>query len=156
DVVRAMATPQDVTASMRPVQNAAVVWSVLALSVLGIMYLGYRAFVPAQTLGAVSAQSLDEVALRQRVVAPVATPHEEPQPVVTPVVAPAPIGTQQQQPPAHVMLRSAPGGATVLREGKKLGETPLELLVKPEEEFVRVELRHDGFLPLTAELTARE
>jgi serine/threonine protein kinase len=158
DVMRAAAAPQEITASMRPVQSSALVWSVLALSLVGIGYLGYRAFLPAKLGGAVSAQSLDEVPVSQRVVVPVPgasalPPAIEPRPVVTP----SPVVTQQEpEQPAHVMLRSRPGGATVWRDGRELGETPLELLVKPEEEFVRVELRRDGFLPLAAELTARD
>jgi hypothetical protein len=42
----------------------------------------------------------------------------------------------------------------VYRAGKRLGETPLQLRVKPEEDIVRVELRHPGYQPLAAELTA--
>jgi hypothetical protein len=53
-----------------------------------------------------------------------------------------------------VAIRSEPSGATVYRAGKRLGETPLQLRVKPEEDIVRVELRHPGYQPLAAELTA--
>ena len=58
--------------------------------------------------------------------------------------------------PANVAIRSDPEGATVFRNGQRLGETPLDLLVQPEQELVRIELRKDGFQPLAAELTARD
>ncbi len=58
--------------------------------------------------------------------------------------------------PANVAIRSEPNGATVYRDGERLGETPLNLLVNPEQDLVRVELRMSGYQPLLAELTARD
>jgi len=58
--------------------------------------------------------------------------------------------------PANVAIRSDPEGATVFRNGQRLGETPLDLLVQPDQDLVRVELRKSGFQPLAAELTARD
>jgi hypothetical protein len=58
--------------------------------------------------------------------------------------------------PAVVAIRSNPPGAMVLRNGQKLGETPISLLVRPSEPFVRVELRLAGYQPLAAELTAKD
>jgi eukaryotic-like serine/threonine-protein kinase len=58
--------------------------------------------------------------------------------------------------PAVVAIRSNPSGAMVIRNGQKLGETPISLLVRPSEPFVRVELRLAGYQPLAAELTAKD
>jgi hypothetical protein len=58
--------------------------------------------------------------------------------------------------PAVVAIRSNPPGAMVIRNGEKLGETPISLLVRPSEPFVRVELRLTGYQPLAAELTAKD
>jgi eukaryotic-like serine/threonine-protein kinase len=58
--------------------------------------------------------------------------------------------------PAVVAIRSEPAGAAVFRDGQRLGATPISLLVKPHEEFVRIELKLDGYQPLAAELTAKD
>jgi hypothetical protein len=58
--------------------------------------------------------------------------------------------------PAVVAIRSNPSGAMVIRNGQKLGETPISLLVRPSEPFVRVELQLAGYQPLAAELTAKD
>jgi hypothetical protein len=58
--------------------------------------------------------------------------------------------------PAVVAIRSNPAGAMVIRNGQKLGETPISLLLRPSEPFVRVELRLAGYQPLAAELTAKD
>ena len=58
--------------------------------------------------------------------------------------------------PAVVAIRSDPDGALVYRNGEALGATPISLLVKPDEEFVRIELHMDGYQPLAAELTAKD
>ncbi len=52
-----------------------------------------------------------------------------------------------------VSLRSEPDGAIVFRDGKRLGNTPFVVIVEPDEEFVRVELRANGYLPRAAELS---
>ncbi|MDB4975710.1 MAG: Serine/threonine protein kinase PrkC, regulator of stationary phase [Myxococcaceae bacterium] len=56
----------------------------------------------------------------------------------------------------EVSLRSEPSGASVFRAGKRIGETPLALRVRPDEPFVRIELWRAGFQPLAAELTAQD
>jgi serine/threonine-protein kinase len=66
-----------------------------------------------------------------------------------PVLAPGPD-------PAVVAIRSEPGGASVFRDGRRLGVTPISLLVKADEQFVRIELRLPGYQPLAAELTAKD
>jgi eukaryotic-like serine/threonine-protein kinase len=58
--------------------------------------------------------------------------------------------------PAVVAIRSEPRGAVVFRNGTRLGETPISLLVEPSEPFVRVELRLTGYQPLAAELTSKD
>jgi hypothetical protein len=58
--------------------------------------------------------------------------------------------------PAHVSVQSEPTGASVYRDGEAIGLTPLDMLVQPEEELVRVELRLVGYQPLSAELTATD
>jgi serine/threonine-protein kinase len=58
--------------------------------------------------------------------------------------------------PAVVAIRSEPRGASVFRNGARLGATPISLLVEPDEQFVRVELRLPGYQPLAAELTAKD
>jgi hypothetical protein len=73
----------------------------------------------------------------------------EPRAEHEPVLAPEPD-------PAVVAIRSEPKGAAVFRDGQRLGATPISLLVKPHEEFVRVELRLEGYQPLAAELTAKD
>jgi hypothetical protein len=55
-----------------------------------------------------------------------------------------------------VAIRSEPQGATVFRNGARLGETPISLVVRPSEPFVRVELRLSGYQPLAAELTSKD
>jgi serine/threonine protein kinase len=77
--------------------------------------------------------------------------------------SPTPVVTEEEEQvlaegpgPANVAIRSHPEGATVFRNGQRLGETPLDLLVQPDQDLVRVELRKAGFQPLTAELTARD
>jgi len=77
----------------------------------------------------------------------------EPEPEPT---AAAPTAEKVRTEPSHVSLRSEPSGALVFRDGQRLGATPFELLVQPEEELVRVELRASGYLPLAAELTATD
>jgi serine/threonine protein kinase len=64
--------------------------------------------------------------------------------------------TNDSAEPAVVAIRSSPSGAMVIRNGQKLGETPISLLVRPSEPFVRVELRLPGYQPLAAELTAKD
>jgi hypothetical protein len=92
-------------------------------------------------------------------------------PVSSPLVPSTPAGAAQPQPtvasaeepvlapgpdPAVVAIRSEPKGAAVFRDGQRLGATPISLLVKPHEEFVRIELRLEGYQPLAAELTAKD
>ncbi len=92
-----------------------------------------------------------------------ATPLVVPKPELA--IAPTPIVVRENDDeevlvegpgPANVAIRSDPEGATVFRDGERLGETPLDLLVQPDQELVRVELRKPGFQPLAAELTARD
>jgi serine/threonine-protein kinase len=70
----------------------------------------------------------------------------------------APVAEAGQPPavaPALVAIRSEPAGAAVIRDGKHIGATPLDLQVSKEEQeagVVRVELRSKGFEPLLAEL----
>jgi serine/threonine protein kinase len=155
DVLAAQANPRDTLITLRPERPRPLVWALLAVSVMGFSYFAYRSFLPTSgSARAIASQPLD-----------VATHEPEPAPVVTPkpIITPTPFVEQQvpvpaaePAPPAHVTLRSKPRGAKVFRDGKKLGVTPLEMLVGPDEEFVRVELRLDGYQPLAAELTAKE
>ena len=75
--------------------------------------------------------------------------------------AAVPVQPSMQSAPAApvisaVALRSEPSGATVMRDGKRIGETPLSLRVPSDQPFVRVELRRSGYQPLAAELTPRD
>ena len=65
-------------------------------------------------------------------------------------------GTRRAGSAVEVAIRSSPTGATVLRDGRRLGVTPLSLRVRANEPFVRIELRRNGFQPLAAELTAQD
>ena len=138
--------------SIRPDTPRVLVWSMVGLLVAGVSYVAYRSFSPvhgsARGIAAQPLQSAEPAAA-------------SPEPVVTPrpIITPTPVVQQvagEQPAPAHVTLRSKPRGATVLRDGKKLGQTPLEMLVEPDEEIVRVELRLDNYQPLFAELTAKD
>lgn len=124
-------------------------WVVAAAAVVGALgYGGYRALAsPAR--GALVSSPL---ATSDGAPAPI-----HPVPVVT-QYAPSDLdhAIEQGPGPANVAIRSDPAGATVFREGKRLGETPLYLLVQPDQDLVRVELRKPGFQPLAAELTARD
>jgi serine/threonine-protein kinase len=150
--VRAAQTgAHDVTGSIRPETPRLVVWSVVGLLVSGLGYVAYRSFAPVHGNARDIAAQPVAAAPAEPEPAPVVTP----KPIITPTPLVQPVASAEVA-PAHVTLRSKPRGATVLRDGKKLGETPLEMLVEPDEEIVRVELRLDNYQPLFAELTAKD
>ncbi|MDH5676214.1 MAG: protein kinase [Myxococcales bacterium] len=56
---------------------------------------------------------------------------------------------------AEVLVQSEPQGASIVHAGRTLGETPLRVEV-PEGEALRLELDHEGYQPLTLDLTSGE
>ena len=153
DVVAAETASGQPRARKRSRRNMA--WALAAFTLAGASYAGFRvlakvnepplrpALLPDAAVAAAGADEAPEAGsppLAQRI----DDPAED-----DPVFAEGPE-------PAVVAIRSEPNGATVFRGGDRLGETPISLLVKPSEPFVRIELRLDGYLPLAAELTAKD
>jgi serine/threonine-protein kinase len=159
----------------KPRRVGGVAYGLLALSLFGMGYFGVRVYAKLKTP---ESERLTTVPLSDTDTVPVTTPAEglivevdktkvqvvptdtrasaesarvAREPEVTPVIPPLP---PARTAPIDVAIRSDPNGATVYRAGKRLGETPLRLSVKPNEDIVRVELRRAGYQPLAAELTA--
>ncbi|HEX6243330.1 MAG TPA: serine/threonine-protein kinase [Polyangiales bacterium] len=126
-------------------------WALSAFSLAAASYAGFRVLAKVAE-PQLSPALYPDASLAQRGAEPAAiadvTAPAEPRPE-EPVLAEGPE-------PAVVAIRSEPRGATVFRDGARLGETPISLLVKPTEQFVRVELRLSGYQPLAAELTAQD
>ncbi len=123
-----------------------------------IVLSGYVGFRELASGGARRAEG--PVAMPTREPVP-AAPNDEPPPVIVqvnpasgPTTEPAPEAPSIQ--PALVSIRSDPSGAAVIRDGRRIGSTPLDLQLSPDDGVVRVELRSRGFAPLAAELTAVE
>ncbi len=153
DVITARDHPRSAIDSFRPKPSRA---SWLALVAVMLVLLGY---VGSLLFAADKAQGTPVVLGNDTSIAqptpPVVTPAPRREPEEVFAEAPqaaAPMRTE----PSLVSLRSEPSGAWVYRDGKRLGTTPVHLVVQPTEEMVRVELRAVGFLPLAAELTPSE
>jgi serine/threonine-protein kinase len=132
-----------------------LLWALSAFSLAFASYAGLRVLAKVAEPPLQQAQlapSPPEQEAAERVAATINT--DEPK-RVEPVVEELPPGSETQE-PAVVAIRSNPSGAMVLRNGRKLGETPISLLVRPSEPFVRVELKLAGYQPLAAELTAKD
>ena len=130
-----------------------LIWALSAFSLMFASYAGLRVLakvgeppvpVNASAPSPPEEQAAETVAVR---VMNAELQDEAPQP--------APAAAESTE-PAVVAIRSKPPGAMVIRDGQKLGETPISLLVRPSEPFVRVELRLAGYQPLAAELTAKD
>jgi serine/threonine-protein kinase len=132
-----------------------LMWALSAFSLAFASYAGLRVLAkvaepPLQR--AELAPAPPEAEAAESVAATVTTQElKRPEPEVEPAVSAA-----DTPEPAVVAIRSNPSGAMVLRNGRKLGETPISLLVRPTEPFVRVELKLAGYQPLAAELTAKD
>jgi serine/threonine protein kinase len=161
----------------KPRRFGGVAYGLLALSLFGVGYFGVRVYAK---LKAPESEGLTAVPLSNAESVPVTTPVAdglivevdktkvqviEADPRARAEAARAATGAPEVSPstpliianrtaPIEVAIQSEPSGATVYRAGKRLGETPLQLRVKPEEDIVRVELRRAGYQPLAAELTA--
>ncbi|MEY4509820.1 MAG: hypothetical protein RLZZ450_1942 [Pseudomonadota bacterium] len=154
----------------KPRRVGGVAYGLLALSLFGVGYFGVRVYAKLKTP---DAESLTAMPLPNADAVPVTTPAEglivEVDKTNVQVVSPDPRAREDaarvpdvsaatppptRTAPIDVAIRSEPTGATVYRAGKRLGETPLRLSVKPDEDIVRVELRRTGYQPLAAELTA--
>ena len=125
-------------------------WALSAFSLAAASYAGFRVLA-----------KVAEPPVRPALHPDAATAAREPEPAsvdtlpTSEPVAEEPVLAEGPE-PAVVAIRSEPRGATVFRDGARLGETPISLLVKPTEPFVRVELRLSGYQPLAAELTAKD
>jgi len=146
------------TASGRPVRRSVarrnLAWGLSAFTLAAASYVGIHVF--AKT-------SVPPLHLAELPEAPAAAVRATPEPTLPPTGEALPGAATEEEPvmaegpdPAVVAIRSDPQGALVYRDGQPLGETPISLLVKPHDEFVRVELRMDGYQPLAAELTAKD
>jgi serine/threonine protein kinase len=125
-------------------------WALSAFTLAAASYAGFRAFAK------VGEPPLRPTLLPDAAVATDALGSAPtlPMPSIEPIVEERVMADGPE--PAVVSIRSQPAGATVFRNGARLGETPISMLVTPHEPFVRVELRLAGYQPLTAELTARD
>jgi serine/threonine-protein kinase len=131
-----------------------LLWALSAFSLMFASYAGLRVLA-----------KVGEPPVAAGAIAPSPPEQEAAQVVALRAVSAAPDDAVPAQPeaappesaePAVVAIRSKPPGAMVIRDGRKLGETPISLLVQPSEPFVRVELRLAGYQPLAAELTAKD
>lgn len=145
-------------ASGRPVKRSVtrrnLIWGLSAFVLAGASYAGLRVFTKYSDPPLHVASLREPAAPLLSVDASLAPPEptveaHAPAPEEEPVLAEGPD-------PAVVAIRSDPDGALVYRNGEALGATPISLLVKADEEFVRIELRMDGYQPLAAELTAKD
>jgi eukaryotic-like serine/threonine-protein kinase len=154
------------TASHPPVpppstKRKQLAWIVSGCTLAAASYMGLRVYAKfSEPLAHVADMAPASDPSASVVVGPVSSPLEPgaaanaiepgaPRVEEEPVLAPGPD-------PAVVAIRSEPAGAAVFRDGARLGATPISLLVKPHEEFVRIELKLDGYQPLAAELTAKD
>ena len=170
DAAAAVATGQ----WAKPPARRWLMWSygMLAMVLFSAGYFGVRVYAKMNAPGArqVGANSLSSTPLTDgnldgnaQPSAPeleralIAEPPQEPAlaVVTTPLASSTPV-VPAPTADVDVAIRSEPDSASVYRAGKKIGETPLKLRVKADEPIVRIELRHSGFHPLAAELTAQD
>jgi eukaryotic-like serine/threonine-protein kinase len=153
----------------KPRRVGSIAYGLLAMCLFGVGYFGVRVYAKLKTP---ESEAFTAVPLSSgEAAAPVTTPADGlivelektklQLGAATPVTsAPAPTSVRPgardvaRDAAIDVAIRSEPSGASVYRAGKRLGETPLQLRVEPAEDIVRVELRHPGYQPLAAELTA--
>jgi len=148
DVISARDRPRvSVIASMRPKATRSTWLALLAAALVMLAYASSHLLAADETPG--RPVVIDEPKTPAEITPPT---HAEPVPPQEIAAPEKPARTEA----ARVSLRSEPNGASIFRDGKRVGNTPYELMVEPEEELVRVELRAVGYLPLAAELTAAE
>jgi serine/threonine-protein kinase len=129
-------------------------WALAAFSLAFASYAGFRvlAKVAEPPLHSAELAPTPPEAEAAAAIGAAAVSHRSPSARAADAPQPAAEGLE----PAVVAIRSNPSGAMVIRNGQKLGETPISLLVRPSEPFVRVELQLAGYQPLAAELTAQD
>jgi serine/threonine-protein kinase len=123
-------------------------WALSAFTLAAASYAGFR------VLAKVNEPPLRSALLPDAAVAANLRDDSQAAPTLEPLAIEP--GLAEGPEPAVVAIRSEPQGATVFRNGARLGETPISLLVRPSEPFVRVELRLSGYQPLAAELTSKD
>jgi hypothetical protein len=80
--------------------------------------------------------------------------------VPTPAAAPTPAAPAPAAPPAPpveevaVRIVTTPAGATVLRDRRVVGTTPLILSLRRGDPPIAIEIRRSGFVPVTRALLA--
>jgi serine/threonine protein kinase len=131
-----------------------VAWVVSACTLAAASYMGLRVYAKVSEPPAQLVETYAPDASASVTVGPVSSPLGPTPSVET--LTPHPSEQPAPANPAVVAIRSEPVGAEVFRNGQLLGATPISLLVKPHEQFVRVELRLHGYQPLAAELTAKD
>jgi eukaryotic-like serine/threonine-protein kinase len=146
--------------SQRPNSRRRLLAVASAAALFSMGYFGVRVYAKLRQNEGLTTVALpngpEPSAAAQREAAP-----PEPQGPTAVPIAPAPEREVSPEPaparvPIDVEIASQPSGAAVYRKGKRLGQTPLALRVRPEEDLVLVELRLAGYQPLAAELTAKD